>query len=54
MYKGRPLNRKAMADALRGTKNTKNEDRTKTAIAPRAAPGRLMIHGGESALIDVS
>ncbi|MET4482945.1 site-specific integrase [Bradyrhizobium sp. F1.13.3] len=31
IYKGRPIHRKAMADALRGTKHEKNEDKTKTA-----------------------
>src|SRR4051794_31502713 len=30
MYKGQPIHRKAMADALRGTKNEKNKDETKT------------------------
>ncbi|UFW40044.1 hypothetical protein [Bradyrhizobium sp. WSM471] len=30
MYKGQPIHRKAMADALRGTKHEKNEDKTKT------------------------
>jgi integrase len=31
MYEGQPIDRKAMADALRGTKNEKNKDKTKTA-----------------------
>ncbi|WP_258762208.1 site-specific integrase [Bradyrhizobium arachidis] len=31
MYKGQPIHRKAMADALRGTMNEKNKDKTKTA-----------------------
>ncbi|WGD56098.1 site-specific integrase [Bradyrhizobium sp. CB1650] len=31
MYKGQPIHRKAMADALRGTKHEKNKDKTKTA-----------------------
>jgi integrase len=31
MYKGQPIHRKAMADALRGTKHEKNEDKAKTA-----------------------
>lgn len=30
MYKGQPIHRKAMADALRGTKNETNKDKTKT------------------------
>ena len=30
MYKGQPVHRKAMADALRGTKHEKNKDKTKT------------------------
>ncbi|WP_439407942.1 tyrosine-type recombinase/integrase [Bradyrhizobium sp. DASA03076] len=30
MYKGQPIHRKAMADALRGTMNEKNKDKTKT------------------------
>ena len=30
MYKGQPIHRKAMADALRGTKHEKNKDKTKT------------------------
>ncbi|MCK1407142.1 site-specific integrase [Bradyrhizobium sp. 76] len=30
MYKGQPIDRKAMADALRGTKHEKNKDKTKT------------------------
>ncbi|MCK1337967.1 tyrosine-type recombinase/integrase [Bradyrhizobium sp. 38] len=30
MYKGQPIHRKAMADALRGTKHEKNEDKSKT------------------------
>ncbi|MEY9130877.1 integrase [Bradyrhizobium diazoefficiens] len=30
MYKGQPVHRKAMADALRGTKLEKNKDKTKT------------------------
>jgi len=31
MYKGQPVHRKAMADALRGTKHEKNKDKSKTA-----------------------
>jgi len=31
MYKGQPIHRKAMADALRGTKHETNKDKTKTA-----------------------
>ncbi|KGT73763.1 hypothetical protein MA20_41905 [Bradyrhizobium japonicum] len=31
MYKDQPIHRKAMADALRGTKNEENKDKTKTA-----------------------
>ncbi|WP_445216758.1 tyrosine-type recombinase/integrase [Bradyrhizobium sp. Pa8] len=31
MYKGQPIHRKAIADALRGTKHEKNKDKTKTA-----------------------
>lgn len=31
MYKGQPVHRKAMADALRGTKHEKNKEKTKTA-----------------------
>ncbi|MEY9594445.1 integrase [Bradyrhizobium yuanmingense] len=31
MYPGQPIHRKAMADALRGTKHEKNKDKTKTA-----------------------
>ncbi|AMA59429.1 tyrosine-type recombinase/integrase [Bradyrhizobium sp. CCGE-LA001] len=31
IYKGQPIHRKAMADALRGTKHEKNKDKTKTA-----------------------
>lgn len=31
MYKGQPIHRKAMADALRGTKHEKNKDKSKTA-----------------------
>jgi integrase len=31
MYKGQPIQRKAMADALRGTKHEINKDKTKTA-----------------------
>ena len=31
MYEGQPIHRKAMADALRGTKHEKNKDKTKTA-----------------------
>jgi integrase len=30
MYKGQPIHRKAMANALRGTKHEKNKDKTKT------------------------
>ena len=30
MYKGQPIHRKAMADALRGTKHEKNKDKSKT------------------------
>jgi len=29
MYKGQPIHRKAMADALRGTKHETNKDKTK-------------------------
>ncbi len=48
MYKGQPVHRKAMADALRGTKHGKNKDKSKTAglcellglkpFTPRSAP----------------